>query len=244
MNAVPNREQLVPLTHLSPQELLRWAWQSCGERAAIITSFQNTGCVMIDMARQVAPQLRILTVDTLRLPQETYALMDALEAKYGIAIERFKPDPQRLEHMIQHHGEYLFFDSPEKQKHCCFVRKVEPNNRALDTVDIWITGLRRDQSTSRMVTPKAVEFDLNGRTIAKLCPLIDWSDDQVNAYLVRHGVPHNTLYDRGYTSIGCVICSTPTRPGEDKRAGRWRWWNHWKHDDHKECGIHVDGSGI
>jgi phosphoadenosine phosphosulfate reductase len=199
---------------------------------------------MIDMARRVAPQLRVVTVDTLRLPQDTYDLMNALEAKYGITIERFTPDPQRLDRMVQNHGEYLFFDSREKQEYCCSIRKVEPNNRALETVDIWITGLRRDQSKSRMVTPRAAEVDQNGRTILKLCPLIDWTEQQVSAYVADHEVPYNKLYDKGYTSIGCAICSTPTLPGEDKRAGRWRWWNHLNREDHKECGIHVSGSGI
>jgi phosphoadenylyl-sulfate reductase (thioredoxin) len=192
----------------------------------------------------VAPQLRIVTIDTLRLPQETYDLMAELEAKYGIQIERYKPDPQRLQKMIENHGEYLFFDSREKQSYCCAVRKVEPNQRALETVDIWISGLRRDQSNSRMTVPRVSEIHQNGRAILKLCPLIDWPEQQVNDYIHNHITPYNKLYDNGYKSIGCVICSTPTRPSEDARAGRWRWWNHLRDGDHKECGIHTGGSGI
>jgi len=244
MKNVLDPDLIAELNDLAPEELLRWAWETCGERATIITSFQNTGCVMIDMARRVAPRLRVATVDTLRLPQETYEVMGALEAKYGITIERFKPDPGRLELMLKNHGEYLFFDSREKQEYCCSVRKVEPNRRALATVDVWITGLRRDQSRSRTSTPKAAEVHQDGRSLVKLCPLIDWTEKQVADYISQYEVPYNRLYDQGFTSIGCIICSTPTLPGEDKRAGRWRWWNHLDRDAHKECGIHVSGSGI
>ncbi|HPC16477.1 MAG TPA: phosphoadenylyl-sulfate reductase [Candidatus Hydrogenedentes bacterium] len=237
-------ETLAALNGLGSEAMLQWALMQHGRRAAIFTSFQNTGCVMIDMAHRVAPGLRVITVDTLRLPRETYDLMEILEQRYGISIERFKPDPQRLEKMIRDHGEYLFFDSRAKQEFCCKVRKVEPNDRALDTVDVWITGLRRDQSKARMITPKAALIDHKGREILKLCPLIDWTEEQVREYLANHRVPYNTLYDKGYTSIGCQICSTPTRPGEDKRAGRWRWMNQLSEDHHKECGLHTRGSGI
>lgn len=244
MKDILDQELIQELNTLPAEELLQWALETCGERAAIITSFQNSGCVMIDMAKRVAPRLRVITVDTLRLHQETYDVMDALEAKYGITIERFKPEASRLELMLKNHGEYLFFDSREKQEYCCSVRKVEPNRRALATVDIWITGLRRDQSKSRSGTPKAAEVHQDGRSLVKLCPLIDWTEQQVTDYIAQYDVPYNHLYDKGYTSIGCIICSTPTLPGEDKRAGRWRWWNHLDRDDHKECGIHVSGSGI
>ena len=244
MKDIFDQELIEELNTLPAEELLRWASERCGERAAIITSFQNTGCVMIDMAQRVAPRLRVITVDTLRLHRETYEVMDALEAQYGITIERFTPDPHRLELMLKNHGEYLFFDSRAKQEYCCSVRKVEPNRRALATVDIWITGLRRDQSKARSETPKATEVHQEGRPLLKLCPLIDWTEQQVKDYIDQYRVPYNHLYDKGYTSIGCIICSTPTLPGEDKRAGRWRWWNHLDSDDHKECGIHVSGSGI
>ena len=235
---------LEALEAMGPEELLRWSWEARGTRAAIFTSFQKTGCVMIDMARAAAPELRVLTVDTLRLPQDTHDLMKALEAKYGIRIERFQPDPERVARMVDDHGEFLFFDSREKQEHCCAVRKVEPNRRALATVDIWITGLRRDQSAFRKATPKAAVVEQNGRRLLKLCPLIDWTEERVNAYISERGVPYNSLYDKGYTSIGCVICSTPTRPGENPRAGRWRWTNQLAEAGKKECGIHIQGSGI
>jgi phosphoadenylyl-sulfate reductase (thioredoxin) len=232
------------LNDMSAEELLSWAHDVHGDRAAIITSFQDTGCVMVDMACSRGVPLRVLTVDTLRLHDETYQLMDAVEDRYGIRVERFKPDPQRVQQMVKRHGEYLFFDSREKQEFCCKIRKVEPNQRALETVDVWITGLRRSQSNFRGETPKASYVEQGDRRLLKLAPLADWSDEQVWEYIRERDVPYNPLYDQDYTSIGCIICTTPTKPGEDKRAGRWRWFNRSEDEDHKECGIHIGGSGI
>jgi len=223
---------------------LAWAWHEYGTRVGVFSSFQTTGCVIIDMAQKVSPKMRVIAIDTLRLPRETYELMNELSIRYGISIERFQPESARLEKMVADHGEYLFFDSREKQEFCCRVRKVEPNSRALATVDVWITGLRRDQSSGRAITPKAAVVESGGRNVLKLCPLADWSEEQVWDYIRQNDVPYNTLYDKGYASIGCEICSTPIRPGEDKRAGRWRWMNQLDDKHHKECGLHISGSGI
>ncbi len=238
-----SEEIIRDLNAMSPEALFAWSRDTHGDRAGIITSFQDTGCVMLDIMLKAAPGLRVITVDTLRLHEETYRIMDAIEAHYGIAIERFKPDPARLERMIDKHGEFLFFDSKPKQEFCCNVRKVEPNQRALETLDVWFTGLRRDQSALRANTHRAQLVDRNGRKIIKIAPLVDWTQEEVDAYIEEHDVPRNALYDQGYTSIGCRICTTPTRPGEDKRAGRWRWFNALE-EDKKECGIHIGGSGI
>lgn len=237
-------ERLERLTRLSPEELLRWAWRHYGRRAAITTSFQSTGCVLIDMASRAGLDLRVVTVDTLRLHPETYQLMEAIEKRYGLTVERFQPDPEQVRRLVEQHGEYLFFDSKEKQEHCCQVRKVAPHLRALETLDVWITGLRRDQSRHRWGIPKASLAQSQGRSLLKLSPLADWTDEQVQRYNAEYQVPCNPLYEKGYTSIGCVICSTPTRPCEHRRAGRWRWFNSRHRDDRKECGIHTDGSGI
>lgn len=239
--ATPTLEQI---EELQPEELFQWAFAEYGERAGILTSFQTTGCAMIDMARRAAPGLRIMTVDTLRLPDESYAFMETIEQRYGIAIERFQPDARRVERMVDQHGEYLFFDSKEKQEFCCAVRKVEPNRRALATLDVWFTGLRRDQSSFRLKVPKVSSIEQEGRRIIKIAPLVDWTEEQLETYLAEHSVPKHPLYALGYTSIGCKICTTPTRPGEDKRAGRWRWFNYLGGEDKKECGIHTSGSGI
>ncbi len=235
---------LEKLNGMEPQALIKWSYERYGERAGLITSFQNTGCVMIDMASKVAPKLRVITIDTLRLHSETYELMDEIEERYGIEIEHFKPDHGRLERMIKQHGEYLFFDSVAKQEYCCKVRKVEPNQRALFTVDVWITGLRKDQSEHRSDVPKASAIVQDRHEIIKLCPLVDWSEEQVREYINENDVPNNKLYEMGYTSIGCKICTTPTRPGEHKRAGRWRWMNQNEDEHKKECGIHSKGGGI
>lgn len=230
------------LNAMEPEALLAWAWEQHGSRAGIITSFQDTGCVMIDMASRVAPGLRVMTIDTHRLHPETYELMKQVEERYGLEIERFTPEPARLRKMVAQHGEYLFFDSKPKQEYCCQIRKVEPNVRALRTVDVWITGLRRDHSEARENTPKVGIVQEEWGPVLKLAPLADWDERKVRAYAAEHDVPLHPLYDQGYTSIGCIICSTPTLPWESKRAGRWRWFS--QIDDDKECGIHTQGSGI
>lgn len=231
------------LNAMESTDLIRWAYEQFGDRAGIVTSFQDTGCVMIDMASQVAKGLRVLTVDTLRLHPETYALMDEIEVKYNLTIEQYKPDADRLNRMVAQHGEFLFFDTKAKQEYCCQVRKVEPNIRALQTLDVWFTGLRKDHSGSRKETPKAQYAVNEWNTLLKLAPLADWDSDKIRAYTAEHAVPNNALYEQGYTSIGCTICSTPTLPHEDARAGRWRWFNHMDPDGQKECGIHSNTSG-
>lgn len=237
-------QRIGELAEKTPEQLLQWASQTYGSRSAIVTSFQNTGCVMIDMAWRIGAPIPVLTVDTLRLPQETLDLMREIERRYGLRVERFEPDPARLAEMVRTRGEYLFFDSREGQQLCCEVRKVEPNRRALSTVDVWITGVRRDQSSARSNGRKAALVEQQGRHIIKVCPLFDWTEEQVWDYIRVNHVPYNTLYDRGYASIGCIVCSTPSLPGEDKRAGRWRWMNQLQQAHHKECGIHLEGSGI
>jgi phosphoadenylyl-sulfate reductase (thioredoxin) len=244
MTLVEDQSELLDrLEAMPPEELLTWAGANYPARAGIITSFQDTGTVMVDMALRSAPGVRVLTIDTLRLHQETYDLIEAIEKRYGITVERFQPDPVRVQKMMNQHGEFLFFDSKPKQEFCCKIRKVEPNERALASLDVWVTGLRRDQSEGRKSTRRATWIDRDGRPLLKLAPLADWTEDQVRQYMKEHDLPYNALYDKGYSSIGCVICSTPTLPHEDKRAGRWRWFNHYG-DENKECGIHIGGSGI
>jgi phosphoadenylyl-sulfate reductase (thioredoxin) len=234
---------LLKLEAMPPRELLKWAFEHYGSRAAIGTSLQLTGSVLIDMCAKAGVPFRVFLIDTLRLHRESYDLIGTFEARYSIKIERFLPDPRRLDQMLAMHGEYLFFDSKAKQEYCCQIRKVEPNEKALSTLDAWVTGLRRDQSEARTATRRASFTHQSGRTILKLAPLADWTGEEVRAYIEKNKVPYHPLFERGYDSIGCIICTTPLRPGEPKRAGRWRWFN--ALDESKECGIHLEkGDGI
>lgn len=230
------------------QDLIGEIFRRFGSRAAIGTSGQLTGTVMVDLAVKASVKPRVFTIDTLRLFPETYELFDAIEKKYGIKIEKIQPDPVKLQKMISEDGEFLFFDSKAKQEFCCNLRKVEPNERALDTVDVWLTGLRVDQSAARAQTAKKCEIIFHGkdkRPILKVAPLIDWNEKKLRSYMADNGVPvHKLLSEKAglkdgwyYESLGCVICTTPIGPNEPRRAGRWRWFNHL--DGDKECGIHA-----
>jgi phosphoadenosine phosphosulfate reductase len=139
--------------------------------------------------------------------------------------------------MIERFGEYLFFIDMAKRDYCCNIRKVEPNKRALKTLDAWITGLRRDQSDYRKTVEKAAIVEEDGRKILKLSPLADWDAERVWRYVRENNVPYNKLFDKGYDSVGCIICSTPLVKGEKPRSGRWRWLA--GTGNRKECGIHV-----
>jgi len=225
------------------QALIGEIFRRFGERAAIGTSGQLTGVVMIDLAFRSGAKPRVFTIDTLRLFPETYELFDALEKKYGFKIERLQPDPVKLKNMVQEQGEYLFFDSKQKQEFCCNLRKVEPNERVLETLDVWLTGLRADQSAARAATGKfeIISTGSQKRPILKVAPLVDWTEQRLREYAKEHGVPTHKLLDwkqEGwyYESLGCVICTTPIGPNESRRAGRWRWFNS---EDNKECGLHT-----
>jgi len=225
-----------------PQKLIGEIFRRFVNRAAIGTSGQLTGVVMIDMAVAAGVKPRIFTIDTLRLFPETYELFEALEKKYGVTVERIGPDPVKIGKMVREQGEFLFFDSKKKQEFCCHLRKVEPNEKALETVDVWLTGLRADQSSRRAATPRfqLIKHKGDGHPILKVAPLVDWTEAALRDYIKKKGVPSHKLLDWNqdgwfYESLGCVICTTPIGPNEPRRAGRWRWFNI---DSDKECGIH------
>lgn len=222
------------LETVDPPTLLTRALRRWGDRIALVTSFQAEGMVLLDMAWRINPGLRVITLDTGRLPAETYALIDRVRERYGIAVEVFYPDAQRLEAMVRRHGPNLFYESVDNRLTCCRVRKVEPLRRALGGLRAWITGLRRDQAPSRAGIRK-VEVDHGHGGILKLNPLADWSWGAVRAYTRTHDVPTHPLYARGYQSIGCAPCTRAVEAGEDSRAGRW-WW---ENGQHKECGLHL-----
>jgi phosphoadenosine phosphosulfate reductase len=175
---------------------------------------------------------RIFTLDTGRLFPETYSLLDKTNGHYGIKIGVFFPEYRAVEQMVSSEGVNLFYESIEKRKHCCRVRKLEPLSRAFTDLDAWICGLRREQSVTR-TGAETVEWDeANG--IIKINPLIDWTEGEVWDYIRKKRVPCNPLHDHGYPSIGCQPCTRAVEPGADPRSGRW-WW---ESPEHRECGLH------
>lgn len=216
--------------------VLRWALDRFGDRIAFASSFGAEDVVVIDLLARLTPRPRVFTLDTGRLPQATYDLIDRIRDRYGLAIEVFFPDRGAVEQMVREAGANLFYRSIEDRKRCCGVRKIEPLGRALTGLDAWITGLRREQAVTRGATPKA-EVEASGRI--KVAPLADWTREQVWAYVRAHDVPYNALHDRSYPSIGCEPCTRAVAPGEDERAGRW-WW---ERPETKECGFHTPRPG-
>jgi len=221
-----------PFDDAKPQDVLRWAYETYPE-VVIVASFQAESSVIIDMASRIRDDFRVLTLDTGRLPQPTYDMIDRTRERYGIAIEVVTPDAEETQRMVGEHGVNLFYRSIELRSLCCEVRKSRTLDRALKGRQAWITGLRRSQSTTRAQTPTVAPDALHGG-ITKIAPLARWSKEQVWDYIRDNDVPYNTLYDQGYTSIGCEPCTRATTAGEDERAGRW-WW---EDNDVKECSIH------
>lgn len=218
---------------LPAQDVVRLAYQRFGRKVALSSSFGAEDMVLVDMLMKVDPRARIVTLDTGRLPQETYNVIDATRERYGAAIEVFFPQAEAVEAMVAEHGVNLFYHSIENRKLCCGVRKMEPLRRALAGLDAWMTGLRRDQSVTRTDVHK-IEWDASN-TLVKVNPIVDWTHDDVWKYIRENNVPYNALHDRGYPSIGCGPCTRAVLAGEHERAGRW-WW---EHPDTKECGLHV-----
>ena len=220
---------------LTARDILRVALAALGrDRLALAASFGPEDIVILDLLVGLEPRPRVFTLDTGRLPDETYALMERLRRRYGIEIELYFPDAAAVEEMVRAHGANLFYESLDHRLLCCDVRKGRPLRRALATVDGWITGLRRDQIATRAGAPK-IGLDLEHGLIWKIAPLADWTAADVWAYLRERDLPYNALHDRGYPSIGCAPCTRAVAPGEDPRAGRW-WW---ERPESRECGLHV-----
>jgi len=228
----------------SAPEILGWLIKNFHPHLALSCSFgAPEGLVLLDMMHRIEPASRVFVLDTGRLPQATYDLMDRVRDRYDKPIEVVFPEAGAVEAMVREHGMNLFYESVAKRQLCCRVRKVEPLRRQLAGLDAWVSGLRRDQNPTRRDTRK-VEIDLAHGGIVKVNPIADWDADAVWGYVREHGVPTNRLHREGYPSVGCDPCSRAIEPGESLRDGRW-WW---EHEDTKECGIHlgeeVGGSGI
>ena len=202
------------------------------------SSFGAEDMVMIDLIARHRLPIRIFTLDTGRLPEETHALIDRTRKHYGVPVDVYAPDTRRVQAFVRKHGVNAFYDGVELRKNCCAIRKAEPLSRALVAKAAWITGQRREQSITRTDLP-VEEFDA-AHGIPKFNPLAEWSTEDVWAYIRARDVPYNTLHDRGFPSIGCAPCTRAVEPGEDIRAGRW-WW---EDPEHKECGLHQRGVAI
>jgi len=209
------------------EEVLRWAFENFGRDVAISSAFGAEGMALINMASRIQPDFRLFTIDTEFLFPETYRLMDQIESRYGIRIERVYSlvSPQQQE---QQHGAALWSRDPDR---CCNLRKVEPLRRKLAEMRAWITSIRRHQTSARASAGK-IEWDAKFGLV-KINPLADWTTKQVWHYLHEHQVPYNPLHDQNFPSIGCTHCTRAIRPGEDARAGRWSGFAK------TECGLHV-----
>jgi phosphoadenosine phosphosulfate reductase len=211
----------------SPEDLLRWAFVTFGGYVEIASGFGAEGVVLIDIAARVQPKFRIFTLDTDFLFPETYSLMEQIEKRYGIRVERLKsaltPEDQE-----QLRGPALWGHDPDA---CCNLRKVEPLRKKLSQLRAWVTSIRRDQTADRAGALK-VEWDAKFHLV-KINPLADWTTAKVWRYIHDHDLPYNPLYDRGYPSIGCTHCTRSVQAGEDARAGRWSGFNK------TECGLHT-----
>lgn len=215
---------------LPGNEGLRWVADHF-RKAKFASSFGEEDQVITHLiaSRQLA--IQIFTLDTGRLFQETYDLIELTRRNYNISIDVLFPDYTEVEKFVKTKGINGFYDSVENRKECCSIRKVHPLNRALADAEIWITGLRKSQSANRQLMQK-VEWssELN---LIKYNPLFDWTDGDIRQYIDLHKVPVNVLHKKGFASIGCAPCTRAITPGEDLRAGRW-WWE----GTSKECGLH------
>lgn len=215
------------------ESLLSWAVGHFGQKLTFASSFGAEDMVLLDLLLAADPKARVFILDTGRLHQETYDLIERARLRYGRTFEVYAPQAGPLERLLTESGPNSFYESVEARKACCYVRKVEPLGRALEGVEAWITGQRRAQSQTRTELA-LVERDEAHGGILKLNPLADWSEEQVWEYIREHKLPYNRLHDQGFPSIGCAPCTRAVQPGEDLRSGRW-WW---ENPAHKECGLH------
>ena len=211
----------------SPRQLLRWAFGRWHPRIAIASAFGAEGMALIDIASRLLPGFRVFTLDTGFFFRETYALIERVERRYGLSVERCEP-VLTAESQARIYGEALWLRDPDR---CCELRKVEPLREKLAGLDAWITAIRRDQSLARASARKIHWDEKFG--LVKINPLADWTHGEIWEYLRANRVPYNPLHDRGYPSIGCTHCTRAVLPGESPRAGRWPGFVK------LECGLHT-----
>lgn len=223
--------------HLSAPEILAYFINEYKGKVALGTSLGAEDQVLTDMIAKIDTSTKIFTLDTGRVFPETYQTLHDTNKKYGINVEVYFPNSEQVERMVNEKGINLFYESVENRKMCCHIRKIEPLKRAMMDVDVWVTGIRREQSITRILT-EVVEYDHINDKI-KINPLLEWTEDDLWSYINENNVPYNTLHDRGFPSIGCQPCTRAIKEGEDIRAGRW-WW---ESPEQKECGLHRRENG-
>ena len=223
----------------SLEGVISWTAEFFGpDKITFSSSMSAEDQVLTDAISRSGFPIRIFTLDTGRLPAETLDLIEATNRRYGIEIDVVTPDKRGVEAMVKEYGEDLFYESLEKRKHCCYVRKVVPLKKQLKGYSAWITGIRRDQAVTRKEAGK-IEID-GSFDIIKINPLADWTEKEVWDYIKEKDVPVSALYEKGYRSIGCAPCTRAIKTGEDIRSGRW-WW---EPAEHKECGLHIKNGKI
>jgi len=225
-------KQIKQLSTQSLEELLGSIALIYGDKAAFSTSLSWEDQVIAHYIFSQDLPIRVFTLDTGRLFPETYSVLNSTFERYDKRIEVFFPNTEQVEQLLTTKGPISFYESLENRKECCFVRKVEPLNRALEGVECWITGLRAEHSENRKELP-IIEWD-EQRQLTKINPLSAWTLTEVKAAIATHQIPYNRLHDRGFVSIGCQPCTRSIKEGEDFRAGRW-WW---EDQSKKECGLH------
>ena len=219
---------------LDTRDFIAWALAKF-PNASFASSLGAEDQALLWLLQEAHAPVAVFSLDTGRLPEETYDLLQKNREFFSLPIQVYAPEAAAVEALVASGGPNLFYDSLAKRQACCAVRKVAPLRRALAGRDAWFTGMRRGQSSTRAGLQR-IEWDAaNG--LVKLNPLIDWSHQDVWDLIERHELPYNAQHDKGYPSLGCAPCNRADKPGEDERSGRW-WW---ENPEHKECGLHVHG---
>lgn len=221
------------LKNSSPTAILEFAAQEFKSKIRFASSMGVEDQVITHIIAKEKIPVEIFTLDTGRMFHETYELIEKTEARYDITIKIYFPDATEVEDMVNAKGINLFYKSIENRKMCCGIRKIKPLKRALEGMNAWVTGLRREQSPTRN-DMQVVEWD-EANQLIKINPLLEWTEQQTWDFVNQHKIPYNALHDKGFPSIGCQPCTRAIQPGEDIRSGRW-WW---ENPDTKECGLHL-----
>ena len=230
MNAI---ETITPLVEgKTPEEALAALVAAFPGQVVFSTSLGYEDQVISHILFSNQLPVKVFTLDTGRLFNETYSVLSSTLNRYNVPVTVMYPQTEALEKLVTEKGPFSFYESMDNRKECCHIRKVEPLKRALKGNKVWITGIRADQSENRQDMP-SLEWD-EANQIIKFHPILNWTLEEVKAYIRQHNIPYNSLHDKGFVSIGCAPCTRAIKEGEDFRAGRW-WW---EKNDKKECGLH------